>query len=63
VLRITLLILALNKNWGMPFGIDHHTWFNIISYLFIFVLIYFLEKDINKKLNHKTDINSETPNS
>jgi exosortase/archaeosortase family protein len=62
VLRITLLILALNKNWDMPFGIDHHTWFNIFSYLFIFVLIYFLEKDINKK-NNKADLISEPTNS
>lgn len=56
-LRISLLILALNKNWPMPFGIDHHDWFNIVSYLFIFVMIYILDKKMNKKnkLNTSTD--------
>jgi exosortase/archaeosortase family protein len=63
VLRISLLILALNKNWGMPMGIDHHTWFNIFSYLFIFALIFFLEKDINKKTNPKSEHSSEHSNS
>jgi exosortase/archaeosortase family protein len=48
VLRISLLILALNLNWPMPLGVDHHTWFNIISYLFIFVMILLLERKMNK---------------
>jgi len=48
VTRISLLILALNKNWPMPLNIDHHDWFNIISYLFIFVMIFFLDKMSNK---------------
>jgi exosortase/archaeosortase family protein len=48
VLRISLLILALNLNWPMPLGVDHHTWFNIISYLFIFAMILLLERKMNK---------------
>jgi exosortase/archaeosortase family protein len=38
-IRITLFLLALNKGWPMPLGIDHHTWFNIFAYLLIFIMI------------------------
>ena len=44
VLRIGLLLLAYNKGWGMPLGIDHHTWFNIVAYSAIFYMIYRFEK-------------------
>lgn len=52
VLRIALLVISLNKDWQMPLGWDHHTWFNIFAYLLIFILIYFYDKSmsyINKK--------------
>ena len=39
VIRITLFLLAINKGWPMPLGIDHHTWFNIFAYLLIFIMI------------------------
>jgi exosortase/archaeosortase family protein len=42
--RITLFLYVINKNQGMPLGIDHHTWFNIFAYLFIFIMIYFFNK-------------------
>lgn len=48
--RISLFLLAINKGWKMPLGIDHHTWFNIIAYLFIFLMIYFFEKNQNKHI-------------
>ena len=53
VIRITLFLLAINKGWPMPLGIDHHTWFNIAAYLLIFFLIWlydrsFKENKINK---------------
>ena len=53
VIRITLFLLAINKGWPMPLGIDHHTWFNIAAYLLIFFLIWlydrsFRENKINK---------------
>ncbi len=48
VLRITLVLIAANKGWRFPFGWDHHTWFNIIAYAFIFVLIYFHEKPVQR---------------
>jgi exosortase/archaeosortase family protein len=44
VLRISFLVLALNKGWDMPLNIDHHTWFNIAAYILIFVLIYFYDR-------------------
>jgi len=44
ILRISLLLVALNKKWPMPLGIDHHTWFNIVSYLCIFTMMYFFSK-------------------
>lgn len=42
--RISLFFLALQKNKPMPFGIDHHTWFNIIAYIAIFGMILLFEK-------------------
>jgi exosortase/archaeosortase family protein len=44
VIRISLLLIVTNKHWGMPLGINHHTWFNIVAYTIIFVLIYFFDK-------------------
>ncbi len=42
--RISLFFLVLQKNKSMPFGIDHHTWFNIIAYIAIFGMIFLFEK-------------------
>ncbi|MBU3715124.1 MAG: exosortase/archaeosortase family protein [Ferruginibacter sp.] len=44
VLRIGLYLVALNKKWTMPFGIDQHTWFNIVAYGIILMMMYFLDK-------------------
>jgi len=44
VTRISLLLVALNKQWSMPLGLNHHTWFTIVSYIAIFVMIYIFEK-------------------
>jgi exosortase/archaeosortase family protein len=46
VVRISLVFLALINKWSFPFGIDQHTWFNIVAYIFIFMLIFFFEKSI-----------------
>ena len=40
VLRISLLVLADAHHWNLPFGIDHHTVFNVVAYGFIFGLMY-----------------------
>lgn len=47
--RIALLLLAYNKGWGMPLGIDHHTWFNIVAYAAIFTMMYIFDKDNRAK--------------
>lgn len=44
VTRIGLLLIAYNKKWAMPFGIDHHTWFNIVAYATIFLMMYFFDR-------------------
>ncbi len=42
--RIGLTLVAGIKNWPAPLGIDHHTWFNVISYGAVLVMMYFLDK-------------------
>lgn len=44
VIRITLVLLAAHKQWNYPLGWNHHTWFNIVAYGFIFLLIYWYDK-------------------
>jgi exosortase/archaeosortase family protein len=39
-IRIALFLVAINKGWPMPLGIDHHTWFNIVAYALIFFMIW-----------------------
>ena len=44
VIRITLFLVAINKGWPMPLGIDHHTWFTIVAYGMIFFLIWLYDR-------------------
>ena len=39
-LRVTVLLIALRDNWPLNKYIDHHTFFNIVAYGFIFLLMY-----------------------
>ncbi len=39
ITRLSLLLVALNKGWAMPLGIDHHTWFTIFAYMFILIFM------------------------
>lgn len=50
VVRITLFLLSINRGWPMPFGIDHHTWFNIAAYTLIFVLILAYDRSGRRKI-------------
>ena len=52
ILRITLLLIALYNSWQIPFGLDHHTWFNIVAYILIFVLIYFYDRSTLSNSSH-----------
>lgn len=47
VLRLSLLLLADQKDWTIPLW-DHHTWFNIVAYTCIFGLIYFYDRSLKK---------------
>jgi exosortase/archaeosortase family protein len=53
VVRITFFLASINKGWPMPLGLDHHTWFNIMAYLLIFLMIWFYDRSFrkNKKYN------------
>ena len=51
VIRITAVLIALQKGKAMPLGIDHHTWFNIVAYGFIFLMIWMFER--KQKINRK----------
>lgn len=37
--RVALLLIALQKGWKVNAYIDHHTLFNIVAYILIFILI------------------------
>lgn len=55
VIRISLFLVAINKGWPMPLGIDHHTWFTIASYLLIFLLIFLYDRSFKAhKLNNSS---------
>lgn len=43
VIRIGLFLVAINKGWPLPLGLDHHSWFNIVAYGIIFLLIWRFE--------------------
>ncbi len=53
VIRISLFLASINRNWVMPLGIDHHTWFNIAAYILIFIMIWLYDRSSreNKKDN------------
>lgn len=54
VVRITLYLTSLNRGWPMPFGIDHHTWFNIFAYALIFLMIWIYDRSFSlRKINKK----------
>jgi exosortase/archaeosortase family protein len=45
ICRLALLLVATNKGWAMPLGWDHHTWFNVIAYVAIFVMMIWFNKE------------------
>lgn len=47
-IRIALLVIATNKDWPMPFQVDHHTWFNLTVYLGIALLMYLYDRQLKK---------------
>lgn len=48
VVRVSVLLISSEKNWSVPFGWDHHTWFNIAAYMLIFFMIYLYDLNYSK---------------
>ncbi|MBX2935139.1 MAG: archaeosortase/exosortase family protein [Ferruginibacter sp.] len=49
VLRIMLVLLANNNHTKMPLGLDNHTFFNILAYGAVFILMFLYDRSFNKK--------------
>lgn len=58
VLRIGLLVLANSRGWAIPLGWDHHTWFNIVAYGCIFMLIYFYDRSFKQRSTAKAGLDN-----
>jgi exosortase/archaeosortase family protein len=51
VLRIALMVIAVNHHWPSVLNMDNHTWFNIAAYAVIFIMIYFFNRSQGAKIN------------
>ncbi|MDB5207488.1 MAG: hypothetical protein JWR72_2563 [Flavisolibacter sp.] len=51
VLRIFFLILAVNQNSEVRFEVDHHSFYNIIAYCCIFLMIFLYDRSKRVGLN------------
>ncbi len=40
IIRIALTLLGNSRHWYWPFGWDNHTWFNIVAYAAIFLMMW-----------------------
>jgi exosortase/archaeosortase family protein len=56
-LRISLLLLALEKNWYQSTYIDHHTIFNIATYIVILFMIWLYLRKSKKEMNADLSVN------
>lgn len=48
ITRISMMLVALNKNKTLPFKLDNHTFFNILAYIAIFIMIFIYDKQSKK---------------
>ena len=55
VLRLSMVLQGAVKGWRFPFGWDHHTWFNIITYMAVFMMMYLFERNY-KRIEHQSVI-------
>lgn len=53
VIRISLMLVAVNYKWKPLFNLDNHTWFNIAAYSVIFTMIFSFDLS-EKKQSDKT---------
>lgn len=49
VVRISMMLIAVNKHWKSPLGLDNHTLFNIVAYALIFFMIYLFDRTAKNK--------------
>jgi exosortase/archaeosortase family protein len=49
IIRISLMLVAVNRKWQALFNLDSHTLFNIAAYMIIFILIYFFDRSVKKE--------------
>jgi exosortase/archaeosortase len=57
--RISLLVMAYEYQWNdwKKLGLDHHTLYNIVSYILMFAMAWlFVEKAVKNKVEAKTEI-------
>lgn len=54
VVRICLMLVAVNQQWKSLFNFDNHTWFNIVAYLAIFTMMYFFDAAQRKVTDNNT---------
>ena len=50
VVRISLLLVATSKGKKMPWGLDHHTLFNICAYALVFAMIFLYDSSRKDKI-------------
>lgn len=60
ILRVSLLLMALQNHLPIPFGWDHHTWFNIVAYALIFLMIYLYDRSARLKPGLQKNVPAET---
>lgn len=44
VIRISLTLLGNSQKWHFPFGWDNHTWFNVVAYGGIFLMMWVYDR-------------------
>jgi exosortase/archaeosortase family protein len=49
ILRVCILIIALQKKMFKPFTLDHHTFYNIVAYSFVILLMLLFVKQLRKQ--------------
>jgi exosortase/archaeosortase family protein len=48
VLRVSLLLVAVNERWSNKLNLDNHTLFNIAAYVLVFIMIWLFDKSQKK---------------
>ncbi|MCU0322516.1 MAG: archaeosortase/exosortase family protein [Chitinophagaceae bacterium] len=51
MLRITVLLVANQNKWYKPLSIDHHTFYNIIAYIIVIIMMLYFLKAARKEQN------------